>query len=52
MDEALLDSDILSEILKGKDSVVVNAGDRYLAQHGRFAFSPRSRSTRSTVDSA
>ena len=39
MDETLLDTDILSEILKGKDPIVVDAGDRYLAQHGRFAFS-------------
>ena len=39
MDEVLLDTDILSEILKGKDRRVVQAGDRYLAEHGRFALS-------------
>jgi tRNA(fMet)-specific endonuclease VapC len=39
MDEVLLDTDILSEILKGKDPRVVEAGDRYLDEHGRFTFS-------------
>jgi tRNA(fMet)-specific endonuclease VapC len=39
MDETLLDTDMLSEILKGKDAQVVEVGDRYLAEHGRFAFS-------------
>jgi predicted nucleic acid-binding protein len=39
MEKALLDTDILSDILKGKDSQVVETGDRYLGEHGRFAFS-------------
>ena len=39
MDETLLDTDTLSEILKGKNAHVVEVGDRYLAEHGRFAFS-------------
>ena len=39
MNETLLDTDILSEILKGKNASAVEAGDRYLADHQRFAFS-------------
>ena len=39
MDETLLDSDILSEILKAKDLQVLDTANRYLAQHPRFAFS-------------
>ena len=39
MDEALLDSDILSEVLKAKDRRVLDRANRYLAQHQRFAFS-------------
>lgn len=39
MDEVLLDTDILSEILKAKNRRVLDAGDRYLAEHRRFAFS-------------
>jgi tRNA(fMet)-specific endonuclease VapC len=39
MDETLLDSDILSEILKGKNQQVLDAANRYLTQHPQFAFS-------------
>lgn len=39
MDETLLDTDMLSEVLKGKNAQAVDTGDRYLAEHGRFAFS-------------
>jgi tRNA(fMet)-specific endonuclease VapC len=39
MDESLLDSDILSEILKGKNQQVLDAANVYLTQHPRFAFS-------------
>ncbi len=39
MDDTLLDTDTLSEILKGKNARVMEAGDRYLADHERFAFS-------------
>jgi tRNA(fMet)-specific endonuclease VapC len=39
MDEALLDSDILSEILKAKNQIVLDAAKQYLAQRSRFAFS-------------
>jgi tRNA(fMet)-specific endonuclease VapC len=39
MDETLLDSDILSEILKAKNRQVLDTANRYLALHSRFAFS-------------
>ena len=39
MDEALLDTDILSEVLKAKDVHVLNRASRYLSEHQRFAFS-------------
>ncbi len=39
MDEVLLDNDILSEILKGKNPQVLGTARTYLAQHQRFAFS-------------
>ncbi len=39
MDETLLDSDILSEILKAKNQHVLDAANRYLTQHSRLAFS-------------
>jgi tRNA(fMet)-specific endonuclease VapC len=39
MDEALLDTDILSEVLKRKDNRVLAKARRYLAEHQRFAFS-------------
>jgi tRNA(fMet)-specific endonuclease VapC len=39
MDEALLDTDILSEVLKAKNPQVVAAANQYLAQHQRFTFS-------------
>ena len=39
MDEAILDTDILSEVLKKKDPRVVSTAQKYLAQHQRLAFS-------------
>lgn len=39
MDEALIDTDILSEILKGKDAKVLAGAQQYLAVHQRLAFS-------------
>jgi tRNA(fMet)-specific endonuclease VapC len=39
MDAALLDTDILSEVLKRKDRLVLAKARQYLAQHQRFAFS-------------
>ena len=39
MDEALLDTDILSEVLKAKNKQVLNVAQQYLDQHQRFAFS-------------
>lgn len=39
MDEALLDTDILSEVLKRKDPQVLATAARYLSQHQRLAFS-------------
>ena len=39
MDAALLDTDLLSEVLKGKDPQVAASSRRYLAEHERLAFS-------------
>jgi predicted nucleic acid-binding protein len=39
MGEALLDTDILSEVLKAKDPQVMGKASQYLAAHSRFAFS-------------
>lgn len=39
MDEAVLDSDILSEVLKGKDRQVAMHARQYLSQHLQLAFS-------------
>lgn len=39
MDEALIDTDILSEVLKKKDQNVLAAAREYLAEHERLAFS-------------
>ena len=39
MDEALIDTDILSEILKAKNKRVLEIADQYLAYYQRFAFS-------------
>jgi tRNA(fMet)-specific endonuclease VapC len=39
MDETLLDTDILSEVLKGRNPQVTAIADRYLAEHRWFAFS-------------
>lgn len=39
IDLALLDTDILSEVLKKKNPTVLNVATQYLAEHRRFAFS-------------
>lgn len=39
MDQALLDTDILSEVLKRKDTHVLSAARAYLLHHRRLAFS-------------
>lgn len=39
MGESLLDTDILSEVLKAKDTQVLSTAQQYLAEHQRFAFS-------------
>jgi tRNA(fMet)-specific endonuclease VapC len=39
MVEALIDTDILSEVIKRKDSRVLMKARRYLAEHRQFAFS-------------
>ena len=39
MDGSLLDTDILSEVLKRKDNRVLTKARQYLAQHQRLAFS-------------
>jgi len=39
MHEALLDTDILSEVLKRKDRRVLDAVRKYLSEHERLAFS-------------
>jgi tRNA(fMet)-specific endonuclease VapC len=43
MSPALLDTDILSELLKQKNAAVVGKAAAYLAQYGRFAFSALTR---------
>ena len=39
MDEALLDTDMLSEVLKAKDTRVLAKAQQYLTQYGCLAFS-------------
>jgi tRNA(fMet)-specific endonuclease VapC len=39
MDKAILDSDMLSEVLKDKNPQVAQHARQYLSQHGRLAFS-------------
>src|SRR5437879_1988571 len=39
MDEALLDTDMLSEVLKRKDRRVLATARQYLSEHRRLAFS-------------
>ena len=39
MNEAILDTDILSEVLKAKDARVLARAQEYLAVHQRFVFS-------------
>jgi hypothetical protein len=40
---SLLDTDILNEVLKQKNAIVVGHAAAYLAQHGQFAISSISR---------
>ena len=39
MDEAILDTDIMSEVLKARNQQVLTVAQQYLAQHQRLAFS-------------
>ena len=39
MDESLLDTDILSEILKGQNQAVLATAQQYLGEHQRLSFS-------------
>jgi predicted nucleic acid-binding protein len=39
MDEAILDTDVMSEVLKARNQQVLNVAQQYLAQHQRLAFS-------------
>lgn len=39
MDESILDTDILSEVLKKNDQQVLTATQQYLSTHGRLAYS-------------
>ena len=39
MDEAIVDTDMLSEVLKAKDARVLAKAQQYLSQHGRLSFS-------------
>jgi predicted nucleic acid-binding protein len=39
MDVGLIDTDILSEVLKAKNAKVLDRARLYLEEHGRFAFS-------------
>jgi tRNA(fMet)-specific endonuclease VapC len=39
MSRVLLDTDILSEITKRKDPIVVSRAERYLSEHGRLTLS-------------
>jgi tRNA(fMet)-specific endonuclease VapC len=43
MDAALLDTDILNEVLKQRNSVVLRHASAYLQQHAQFAISALSR---------
>ncbi len=43
MDEALLDTDMVNEVLKRKNAEVVRRAAAYLAQHSRFAVSAMTR---------
>ncbi len=39
MDEAILDTDIMSEVLKARNQQVLNVAQQYLVQHQRLGFS-------------
>ncbi len=43
MDAALLDTDMLNEVLKQKNPIVVDQASNYLKHHGRFAISSMTR---------
>lgn len=43
MDAALLDTDILNEVLKQRNPVAIRHAADYLAEHGQFAISSISR---------
>lgn len=43
MDASLLDTDLLNEVLKKKNPVVVEHAAKYLQQHGRFSISSMTR---------
>lgn len=43
MDATLLDTDIVSEIIKQQNAVVIAKAAEYLAEHGKFTFSAFSR---------
>jgi predicted nucleic acid-binding protein len=43
MDAAILDTDMLNEVLKKKNSHVLSHAAAYLQQHGQFAFSSMTR---------
>jgi hypothetical protein len=45
MSRALLDTDILSEVLKNRDAAVVREAQAYLVQHGEFTVSVTDRSS-------
>lgn len=44
MEEALLDTDILSEVLKAKDAILLAKAREYLSLRQRFAFSAMTQS--------
>lgn len=48
MDAVLLDTDILSEVLKQRNAIVAAKALAYLQQHGHFAVSRITRSISST----
>lgn len=39
MDKAILDTDVMSEILKGRNAPIQRASQRNLAEHGRYTIS-------------
>lgn len=43
MDAALLDTDILNEVLKQRNPIVVQIANEYIQQYGRFSVSSMTR---------